>query len=64
MAKISLNYGTKNAIEKETITDGAVYLSTDTDELFVDLSGLRHIIGGGPAWTEMEQPPSLYCTYN
>ena len=58
MAKISLNYGTKNAIEKETITDGAVYLSTDTDELFVDLSGLRHIIGGGPAWTEMEQPPS------
>lgn len=58
MAKISLNYGTKDAIEKETITDGAVYLSTDTDELFVDLSGLRHIIGGGPLWTEMEQPPS------
>lgn len=58
MAKISLNYGTKDVIEKETITDGAVYLSTDTDELFVDLSGLRHIIGGGPAWTEMEQPPS------
>lgn len=57
MAKISLNYGTKDAIEKETITDGAVYLSTDTDELFVDLSGLRHIIGSGPAWTEMEQPP-------
>lgn len=44
MAQVNFNYGTNSAIKKSTVTNGRVYVTSDTNQLYVDLDDTRHLI--------------------
>lgn len=47
MAQVKFYSGTKSQIDSKQIENGALYLSTDTKSLYIDLNDIRYEISGG-----------------
>ena len=41
MAQVKFFHGTKAKIDAHSITEGAIYVATDTNKIYADLNGKR-----------------------
>lgn len=47
MATAKLNYSTQANIEETPYTEGAIYVATDSNRVYVDLDGSRKLLSDG-----------------
>lgn len=61
MAKAKFYHGTKEKIEAKAIEEGVFYVSTDTNELFVDIAGERkNLSTDNISWSAITGKPSTF----